>query len=253
MRTRGGLLLTLALVVGCGGEAPDTVVERSGIRSAGGAEQAVATLSLDAGQQSGRQVFETMCWTCHGSSGRGDGPAAMSGAVTAPPNFLLGEYPNLDADDFQARFRMALSGQEDTHPHMRYVTSILQPDKFADALSYLPALIFPSVIPGSAIAGGELYKTRCEGCHGVEGRGDGPAAAFLVSAPPVDFTQDSLISSRDWGALFDRIREGGQGRHTSMPPWGVIFTEGQMWDLVAFIGSLQPGVFPPLREAVQNP
>jgi hypothetical protein len=31
-----------------------------------------------------------------------------------------------------------------------------------------------------------------------------------------------------------------------MPPWGVVFTDEEMWDLVAFIGSLQPGVFPPL-------
>lgn len=127
---------------------------------------------------------------------------------------------------------------------MRYVTSILQPEKFAEALSYLPALIFPSAIPGSAITGGAMYQTRCQGCHGAEGRGDGPAAASLVSEPPADFTQDALIASRDWEVLFNRIREGGQGRHTSMPPWGIVFTEAEMWDLVAFIGSLQPGVFP---------
>jgi mono/diheme cytochrome c family protein len=250
MRKRGGLVLTLSLVIGCGGETPGTVAGGPEIRSG---EQAVGTLSLDAGERSGKEVFETVCWTCHGSAGRGDGPVVTAGAVTAPPNFLIGEYPSLDADDFQTRFRMAFLGQDDTHPHMRYVASILKPEKFSDALSYIPALIFPWVIPGSAIAGGALYETRCQGCHGVEGRGDGPAAAFLVAAPPADFTQDELISSGDWGALFDRIREGGQGRHTSMPPWGVVFTEGEMWDLVAFIGSLQPGVFPPLGEGPPTP
>ena len=253
MRTRGGLLLTLSLIIGCGGETPDAVREGPELSSAGDGGQALAVLSLDAGQRSGRQVFETVCWTCHGSAGRGDGPVAIADAVSAPPNLLMGEYPRLDADAFQSRFRMALSGQEDTHPHMRYVTSILQPDKFADALSYLPALIFPPDLPGSAIAGSALYETRCLGCHGPEGRGDGPAAEFLLSAQPADFTENALISSGDWGALFDRIREGGQGRHTSMPPWGVVFTEAEMWDLVAFIGSLQPGVFPPLGEARPAP
>ncbi len=247
MRKRAVLLLTLSLVVACTAETPESVARVPDTRSVGGYEQTAATRSLDDAQQSGRQVFEMVCWTCHGSAGRGDGPVAIAGAVDTPPNFMMGEYPNLDAEDFKTRFNQAFFGQDDTHPHMRYVTSILRPDKFADALSYIPALIFPSEIPGSAIAGGAMYETRCKGCHGEEGRGDGPAAEFLVSAPPADFTQDSLILNRDWGALFQRIREGGQGRHTSMPPWGFVFTEGEMWDLVAFIASLQPGVFAPLR------
>ena len=155
--------------------------------------------------------------------------------------------------DFERRFTAALAGEDDTHPHMRYVTSILQPDKFTDALGYLPALIYPAEIPGSAIAGSVLYEKRCRACHGDEGRGDGPTAPYLGSAQPADFTQDPLIASRDWGGVFARIREGGQGRHTSMPPWGVVFTDEEMWDLVAFIGSLQPDVFPPLGEALHRP
>jgi mono/diheme cytochrome c family protein len=253
MRTRGVLLLTLPLAVACWAETPETAANEPETAFSQGSERITATLSLDAAQQSGREVFETMCWTCHGSAGRGDGPAATAGAMTAPPNFLVGEYPNMDADDFQARFSAALAGEDDTHPHMRFVTSILKPDKFADALSYIPALTYPRIIPGSAIAGGALYETRCMACHGAEGRGDGPAAASLVSVQPTDFTQDPLIASQDWGALFSRIREGGQGRHTSMPPWGVVFTDAQMWDLVAFIGSLQPGVFAPLGEGPLMP
>lgn len=249
MPTRGLLLLTLSLIVGCSGETSGRVAEDPETPSVGGDGQAAPTLSLDDAQQSGRQVFETVCWTCHGSAGRGDGPVVIAGGTTPPPNFLIGEYPDMNAGDFEARFRLALAGREDTHPHMRYVTSILTPEKFADALSFLPALIFPSMIPGSAIAGGVMYETRCQGCHGEEGRGDGAAAASLGSARPADFTQDTLISSRDWEGLFTRIREGGQGTHTSMPPWGIVFTDAEMWDLVAFIASLQPGVFPPFGEA----
>ena len=170
MRTRGVLLLTFTLVIGCRGDAPETGAEGPEIVTVGVSQQAVTALTLDTRQESGRQVFETLCWTCHGSAGRGDGPAAIAGAVTAPPNFLVGEYADLDTDDFEARFEMALAGQDDPHPHMRYVTSILKPDKFADALSYIPALIYPALIPGSAIAGGALYQTRCQVCHGAEGR-----------------------------------------------------------------------------------
>ena len=131
---------------------------------------------------------------------------------------------------------------------MRYVMSILQPEKFMEALSYVPALIYPSEIPGSAIAGHAIYEPRCAVCHGETGRGDGVAAESLITATPADFTKDTLIATRDWVALFHRIREGGQGRHTSMPPWGMLFTDAEMWDLVAFIAALQDGVFPTLAE-----
>ena len=156
--------------------------------------------------------------------------------------------PSMRAEDFRARFRAALVGVDESHPHMRYVVSILEPEKFLEALSYVPALIYPSEIPGSAIAGQVLYEPRCRLCHGETGRGDGDAAESLIRAKPADFTQDTLIARRDWVALFHRIREGGQQRHTSMPPWGISLTEAEMWDLVAFIATLQEGVFPTLAE-----
>ena len=154
----------------------------------------------------------------------------------------------MSAEDIRARFRGALDGVDESHPHMRYVTSILQPEKFMEALSYVPALIYPSELPGSAIAGQVIYAPRCAMCHGATGRGDGYVAESLTSAKPADFTQDTLIARRDWTTLFQRIREGGEGRHTTMPPWGMLFTDAEMWDLVAFIASLQEGVFPTLAE-----
>jgi mono/diheme cytochrome c family protein len=170
-----------------------------------------------------------------------------AGAVTSPPSFQIGEYPGMSAEDIRARFRGALDGVDESHPHMRYIMSILEPEKFMEALSYVPALIYPSEIPGSAVTGQVIYASRCEVCHGETGRGDG-AAAQSVRVTPADFTQDTLIARRDWVALFQRIRGGGEGRHTAMPPWGMLFTEAEMWDLVAFIASLQEGVFPTLAE-----
>jgi mono/diheme cytochrome c family protein len=248
MSTRIATVFILALLVGCAGDAPSSGTDGSVAQPVNGQEQAASALTLTATQQSGRQLYETVCWTCHGSAGRGDGPVVSAGAVPSPPNFQIGEYPGMSAVDIRARFRGALDGVDESHPHMRYVMSILQPERFQEALSYVPALIYPSEIPGSAIAGQVIYEPRCGVCHGDTGRGDGYVAESLISAKPADFTQDTLIARRDWVALFQRIREGGQGRHTTMPPWGIVFTEGEMWDLVAFIAALQEGVFPTLAE-----
>jgi mono/diheme cytochrome c family protein len=238
----------LALLVGCTGDAPSSRADDSAAQPVAGLDQPPSALTLTATQQSGKQIFETVCWTCHGSAGRGDGPVVSAGVVPAPPSFQVGEYPGMSAEHIGLRFQAALDGADASQSHMQYVMSILRPEKFTEALSYVPALIYPSEIPGSAIAGQVIYEPRCGVCHGDTGRGDGYAAESLISAKPADFTQDTLIARRDWVSLFRRIREGGQGRHTSMPPWGVVFTESEMWDLVAFIATLQEGVFPTLAE-----
>ena len=248
MSTRSATVCMLALLVGCTADVPSFGTDDSAAQPVLSPDQAPTALALTATQQSGKQLYETVCWTCHGSAGRGDGPVVSAGAIPSPPSFQIGEYPGMSAEDIRARFRTALDGVDESHPHMRYVMSVLQPERFMEALSYVPALIYPSEIPGSAIAGQVIYEPRCEMCHGETGRGDGYVAESLISAKPADFTQDTLIARRDWVALFQRIREGGQGRHTTMPPWGMVFTEAEMWDLVAFIAALQEGVFPTLAE-----
>lgn len=78
-------------------------------------------------------------------------------------------------------------------------------------------------------AGRALYLTHCEGCHGVTGAGDGPAAAMLRVAP--------ADLSRLWeryGTPLDRdeLAEYIDGRMLSdfhvpreMPIWGDEFFE----------------------------
>jgi len=74
-----------------------------------------------------------------------------------------------------------------------------------------------------------LYLTYCQGCHGVAGRGDGPAAASLRT-PPADL---SLLWQR-YGTPLDRERlaEYIDGRRLigphggrEMPVWGREFFE----------------------------
>ena len=128
---------------------------------------------------------------------------------------------------------------------MANVLSIIDVDAFSAALAYLPALTYPRELPGSAIAGHRNYVLRCQSCHGASGMGDGPGAEVLEMAP-ADFTRDTLLAARDFDAAFAKIRNGGGGVHgSSMPAWGVMLDDGDVWDLVAYISTFQPGVLSP--------
>jgi len=198
---------------------------------------------LTAQQEEGRVIYETMCWTCHGPAGRGDGPAIQPRGIAAPPTFHTEDFARSSAASLVQRFSASMDGADADHPHMQQVSSLLRPERFAEALAYVAALSYPPEIPGSAIAGKTLYEARCTGCHGPAGRGDGPVASTLVDVRPQDFHSDTLLAARNWDGVFTRIREGGQSVHgSSMPPWGILLSDPEIWDLVAYLSTMQPGL-----------
>ncbi|MBI1925191.1 c-type cytochrome, partial [Candidatus Poribacteria bacterium] len=93
--------------------------------------------------------------------------------------------------------------------------------------------------PASSEAGKALYEQKCAHCHGIEGKGDGPAAVNLLPKPR-DFTKGLYkIRSTASGQLpteqdiFDIITKGMPG--SAMPAWEKILKENERWQLVAYI------------------
>ena len=106
----------------------------------------------------------------------------------------------------------------------------------------------------SLINGQKLYAQNCAACHSESGGGNGVFADDLkaagdASAQTMTGTQDMKMQTpanfidptRMLGAspalLQGKILRGGMG--TGMPMWGSIFTENQIWELVAYIYSFQ--------------
>lgn len=98
--------------------------------------------------------------------------------------------------------------------------------------------------------GRKLFNQYCAACHGVNGKGEGPAAAALKIAPP------DLTSIQKPGEKFPFYRvqttiEGEQAvtAHGSskMPVWGTIFRrtqgelqkQGDIYALVKYVESIQ--------------
>lgn len=108
--------------------------------------------------------------------------------------------------------------------------------------------------PESLANGKQLYAQNCAACHGENGAGDGVFADDLATAgessmqtmdgamdmmmqTPVNFTDSTRMLGASPALLQGKILRGGMG--TGMPMWGSIFTEEQIWDLVAYLYSFQ--------------
>ncbi|MEM0951636.1 MAG: cbb3-type cytochrome c oxidase subunit II [Cyanobacteria bacterium P01_H01_bin.74] len=88
----------------------------------------------------------------------------------------------------------------------------------------------------SAIAnsGRGIYMQNCAVCHGVTGRGNGPASSSMIKKP-ANLTRPFYGAYTD--ALFYwRLKEGVAG--SRMPRWGRTMSEQQLAYLVAFIKTL---------------
>jgi predicted CXXCH cytochrome family protein len=81
-------------------------------------------------------------------------------------------------------------------------------------------------------AGQELYKQKCETCHGYDGSGKTEAGGGLYP-PPLDLRGSEVKNATD-GEVFYFIRNGI--RNTAMPGWQM--PDQDTWRLVVFIRNL---------------
>ena len=86
----------------------------------------------------------------------------------------------------------------------------------------------------SIARGAELFVINCQMCHGEQGQGNGPIAAFLKNRP-ANLTGPLLIAMSD-GAVFLVISDGVPGR---MPALNENLTVRERWDVVNFIRTLK--------------
>jgi mono/diheme cytochrome c family protein len=102
-----------------------------------------------------------------------------------------------------------------------------------------------------SVEGADSYRAYCASCHGPAGKGDGPAAAALKTAP-ADLT---TIARRHGGEFSSTdVEEVIAGRRTlashgsrEMPVWGPVFralapedaARLRMHNLVSYIKSIQ--------------
>jgi mono/diheme cytochrome c family protein/plastocyanin len=169
-----------------------------------------------------------------------DRPSAISGQQLAS-NLEISQFNN--PDFYQANSPYQLF--EDLNS-----TALSDSEKW-DVVGYVWE---SNTTPKALTNGAQLYAQNCAACHGENGAGNGVFADDLAKAgeasmqnmtganemamqTPVDFTDSKRMLGASPALLQGKILRGGMG--TGMPMWGSIFTEEQIWDLIAYLYSFQ--------------
>jgi mono/diheme cytochrome c family protein len=105
--------------------------------------------------------------------------------------------------------------------------------------AYVPGLGAPvNPVPADEVSlsrGKQLYKINCVMCHGLNGQGNGPLAAYFT-VKPANLLQGNALTGSD-GAIFITISNGVPGYMpaliSSLP------TPRERWDVVNYVRSLQ--------------
>lgn len=90
-----------------------------------------------------------------------------------------------------------------------------------------PTIKHTQMKPTKPSSGHDMFVTYCATCHGVDGKGDGPAASALKKTPA-----DLTYLTKKYGGVFPETHaasvirgEAGVSAHGSreMPIWGALF------------------------------
>lgn len=223
----------------------------------------------------GRAVYEAHCAACHGSTGDGNGPAAVW-LYPKPRNFSAGLYKIQSTpagalptdEDLYRSITRGLGGssmpafnylpEADRRAVVQYVkhlTATVGPDgrrvNLFEQAAANGAAARPIVVPpeppltfDSIVRGKELYVSlQCNSCHGETGAGDGPSAptlkdSFGIPIRPRDFSSGAFRGGSAGADLYTRIAVGLAGTPMVAYPDEVLQPQDR-WALVHFIQSLR--------------
>ena len=117
---------------------------------------------------------------------------------------------------------------------------ILDEEQEAIAILGDTAEVFPNMKnpitdkAASASRGEKLFVNNCAKCHGLSGNGYGTVAHGFTTWPRQLWAWNNTGPETD-GYLFWFITNG----RSDMPPWGLILSENNRWDLINYIKTIK--------------
>jgi mono/diheme cytochrome c family protein len=86
-------------------------------------------------------------------------------------------------------------------------------------------------------AGKAVYETRCAPCHGMDGGGDGPAAA-AIDPRPRNFRDPDFWRARTPQQLRLVVKQGKPG--TLMAPFEGVLSDAEIDDVIGYVQHFRP-------------
>ena len=210
----------------------------------------------------GAYVYERNCLICHGPRGDGNGEWAQ-GLLPKPRSFREGMFKFRSTptgklptdDDLHRTIKGGLSGtamgmftalgEDEVRAVTEYVKSFSR--RWRKAENYAEPMTFPpppawfadvAARADHAVPGRILFNNACAICHGPKADGKGPSAAALkdiwnLPCKPADLRQEHLRCGDRPADIYRILATGMNG--TPMMSYDQSLTEGQRWDVIAFI------------------
>jgi len=86
-----------------------------------------------------------------------------------------------------------------------------------------------AVNEATILAGAQVYKRYCGGCHGMLGQPESPVAKGMSPHPPQLLEPDSMVTDDPPGESYWKVRNGI--RLSGMPSFQASLSEEQMWQV----------------------
>lgn len=128
-----------------------------------------------------------------------------------------------------------------TEPQLRAVIGYLMVQGVSNFRYYEP-WTSPEFGRADAERGKTLYKEYCAQCHGLTGKGDGPAASGLEPKPAIHANMPFDKLPMEY--LYTVINHGGPaiGKSPNMPYWGLTIGQQGVADVIAYLKVTFKGV-----------
>ena len=206
--------------------------------------------------QEGYALYISQCASCHGTTGKGDGPGMNSPTFgTLPRDLSLGQYRFVStqsgiAHDADLR-HVVVNGLPSSGMPAFQMLSDRQIDSLVGVLNHMwkdrpdpgPRVAMtpaPRASAALSAAGKVLYADNCAMCHGDTGAGDGPAAEGIEDfpghlLPPANLLGGGLKAGSSPMQLYYRVAAGiSAGDTMLMPPFDYLTPE-EIWSIVVYL------------------
>lgn len=177
--------------------------------------------------EAGERVYDSLCLTCHGIYGRGDGP--LGSTLPAPPRDISTPPYQQQVSD-EALLKIISEGKG----AMPGSGDVLSLDERKAVVSFV-RLLSP---------GYELYDRYCVSCHGTRGQAPDPvlmdALGFPSAQPPPPAFDRAYFQSHTDEQLRPKILHMVKLNRIAMPHFAGELTAEQVREVVKYLRTLPP-------------
>lgn len=206
----------------------------------------------------GKEIYEEICFSCHGMKGDGKGPSWRS-SMPRPQVFTSSPYMKRMTDEYI--FAVVKFGKMNVLKEkmkgfklkkgrataMPAFGEVLEDDQIRKLIKWEKGFTTGKMVKDEESK--EIFMDACSQCHGKKGRGDGerPVGSqdpknFVseIQPPPMNYSLKELMARFDDKFLFSLIKLGRidvteEAKFDFMKAYGHVLNDKEIWGVVRYV------------------